>query len=173
MIPDFKTYIGESVWADIHKRSNGSTIRKEDYLDEIYDYIISKYRIAYVNMDNIEYKNGYIHIPIFKILTLGAYASVGIDMNSISFSTIDVNKYKSRTLQRLVKPITDGLNILYDKIRDTYSPEVSGFDGAEHWIDFKLKNTSKEFCEEFIDFIMKTLTDVNVNGKILKILEKK
>lgn len=30
MIPDFKTYIGESVWADIHKRSNGKSYRKED-----------------------------------------------------------------------------------------------------------------------------------------------
>ena len=30
MIPDFKTYIGESVWADIHRRSNGTQERKED-----------------------------------------------------------------------------------------------------------------------------------------------
>ena len=30
MIPDFKTFIKESVWADIHKRSSGSQIRKED-----------------------------------------------------------------------------------------------------------------------------------------------
>ena len=29
MIPDFKTFVGESVWADIHKRSNGSTVRQE------------------------------------------------------------------------------------------------------------------------------------------------
>ena len=30
MIPDFKAYIGESVWADMHKRSNGTETRKED-----------------------------------------------------------------------------------------------------------------------------------------------
>lgn len=30
MIPDFKTFIGESVWADIHKRSNGQKVRSED-----------------------------------------------------------------------------------------------------------------------------------------------
>lgn len=30
MIPDFKTYIGESIWADIHRRSNGERVRKED-----------------------------------------------------------------------------------------------------------------------------------------------
>ena len=35
MIPDFKTYIGESVWADIHKRSTGSKERKEDEFGNI------------------------------------------------------------------------------------------------------------------------------------------
>lgn len=30
MIPDFKTYIKESVWSDIHRRSNGIQVRKED-----------------------------------------------------------------------------------------------------------------------------------------------
>ena len=35
MIPDFKTYIGESVWSDIHKRSNGESVRKEDEIGNI------------------------------------------------------------------------------------------------------------------------------------------
>ena len=36
MIPDFKTYLKESIWADIHKRSNGVQIRKEDdYIDKL------------------------------------------------------------------------------------------------------------------------------------------
>ena len=30
MIPDFKTYINESIWSDIQDRSSGDTIRKED-----------------------------------------------------------------------------------------------------------------------------------------------
>jgi hypothetical protein len=30
MIPDFKTYIGESIWSDIQKRSTGDVVRKED-----------------------------------------------------------------------------------------------------------------------------------------------
>ena len=33
MIPDFRTYVGESVWADIHRRSNGKQERKEDDVD--------------------------------------------------------------------------------------------------------------------------------------------
>lgn len=30
MIPDFNTYIKESIWTDIHRRSNGTQTRKED-----------------------------------------------------------------------------------------------------------------------------------------------
>ena len=33
MIPDFKTYIKESIWSDIQDRSSGETIRKEDDVD--------------------------------------------------------------------------------------------------------------------------------------------
>lgn len=37
MIQDFKTYIKESVWSDIHKRSNGEQVRKEDDINQL-DY---------------------------------------------------------------------------------------------------------------------------------------
>ena len=30
MIPDFKTFIKESIWSDMQDRSSGETIRKED-----------------------------------------------------------------------------------------------------------------------------------------------
>ena len=48
MIPDFKTYLKESVCADIHKRSNGEQVRKEDDInkfnrDEMLEYIYSIY----------------------------------------------------------------------------------------------------------------------------------
>ena len=48
MIPDFKTYLKESVWMDIHRRSNGDQERKEDDinnldLDEFYQYLKSRY----------------------------------------------------------------------------------------------------------------------------------
>lgn len=38
MIPDFKTYIKESVWSDIHKRSNGEIIRQEDLPEQDPEY---------------------------------------------------------------------------------------------------------------------------------------
>ena len=49
MIPDFKTYIGESVWTDMQKRSSGEDIRQEDDIDlldidGLYDYIDTHYK---------------------------------------------------------------------------------------------------------------------------------
>ena len=51
MIPDFKTYIGESVWSDIHRRSIGTTIRKEDSIDnmefaDFFVYIKDRYEVC-------------------------------------------------------------------------------------------------------------------------------
>ena len=37
MIPDFKTYINESIWSDIQDRSSGETIRKEDIKPQDYE----------------------------------------------------------------------------------------------------------------------------------------
>ena len=37
MIPDFKTYIKESLWSDIQDRSSGETIRKEDIKPQDYE----------------------------------------------------------------------------------------------------------------------------------------
>ena len=37
MIPDFKTYIKESIWGDIRRRGNGTDVKKEDDIDH-FDY---------------------------------------------------------------------------------------------------------------------------------------
>ena len=38
MIPNFKTYITESIWSDIQDRSMGKTVRKEDDINHL-DYV--------------------------------------------------------------------------------------------------------------------------------------
>ena len=37
MIPDFKTFIKESIWSDMQDRSSGEVVRKEDDIDHL-DY---------------------------------------------------------------------------------------------------------------------------------------
>ena len=57
MIPDFKTFIKESIWSDIQDRSMGKTVREEDYVsysdlnnkdctvDLLYKYLINNYEV--------------------------------------------------------------------------------------------------------------------------------
>ena len=49
MIPDFKTFIKESIWSDMQDRSAGETVRKEDDIDnlnyeEFFTYLTEHYQ---------------------------------------------------------------------------------------------------------------------------------
>ena len=177
MIPDFKTYIGESTWGEMRKRSSGDIIRKEDEFNDLCEFIEKHYFVGFVGMDDIEFKDDYIHIPIYKVVGLNSFSSVEIHRDRITFASIDPNKYNSynsQSLRKFVTHIKDDINQLFDKIKDTYSPEISTFDGLEHWIEFEINpkdgKITKEFCAEVIDFVLNNTTDDN--DKILKILEK-
>jgi hypothetical protein len=164
----------ESAWGDMMRRSSGEMVRREDILKVIYDKIISKYQICYVNMaDKIEYDTDYIHIPMFKIINMGTYLSIGIKEEHITFSSISPNKYKTRSEKSLVSGVKNDLLNLYDKIESEYSPEISEHIGIDHWVVFKVypnNGISYKFCEEFIDFILDNTPD---NKNMLKILERK
>ena len=43
MIPDFKTFIKESIWSDMQDRSAGETVRKEDDIDNLDTYEFIEY----------------------------------------------------------------------------------------------------------------------------------
>ena len=47
MIPDFKTYIGESTWGEMRKRSSGETIRKEDEFNDLCEFIKNNYFVLF------------------------------------------------------------------------------------------------------------------------------
>lgn len=71
MIPDFKTYVGESVWGDIRRRGNGTTVKKEDDIelldrDGMYDYILDHYQETKYLIQSKPFKSSdYISIPLF------------------------------------------------------------------------------------------------------------
>ena len=167
--------LSESIWSDIQDRSMGKTVRKEDEFNDLCKFIEKHYFVGFVGMDNIEFKDDYIHIPIYKVVGLNSFSSVNIYRDKITFASIDPNKYKSQSLRKFVTHIKDDINQLFGKIKDTYSPEISTFDGVDHWINFNIKpkdgKVTPKFCEDVIDFILDNTTDDN--HKILKILEKK
>lgn len=167
--------ITESVWSDIQDRSVGQSSRREDILDDIFKCIDTNYQVINTS-DNITYKKREkIYFYIYECLGLSSYASICIYPTHITFATINTNKYKSATLKKFVADIKDELNQLYKKIMDNYSVERSEFDGLEHWYDFtvypKDRKMTKEFCMEFIDFILDEIRDDN--HWIAKTLKKK
>ena len=165
----------ESIWSDMQDRSSGDVVRKEDEFKSICEFIKDHYFVGFVGMDDIEFKDDYIYIPIYKVVGLNAFSSIDIYIDKITFTSIDPNRYKSQSLKKLVTHIKNDINQLFGKIKDTYSPEISTFDGVYHWINFNIKpkdgKVTPKFCEDVIDFILDNTTDGN--HKILKILEKK
>ena len=167
--------LSESIWSDMQDRSSGDTVRKEDEFKSICEFIKDHYFVGFVGMDDIEIKDDRIYMPIYKLLGLNAFSSIEIYIDKITFTSIDPNRYKSQSLKKIVTHIKNDINQLFGKIKDTYSPEISTFDGVYHWINFNIKpkdgKVTPKFCEDVIDFILDNIPDGN--HKILKILEKK
>ena len=175
VIKTFSEFINESIWSDIQDRSAGDTVRKEDEFKSICEFIKDHYFVGFVGMDDIKFKDDCIYVPIYKVLVLNTFSAVTIYKDTIAFCSIEPDRYTSQPLKRFVTPIKDDINQLLDKIKDKYSPDISTFDGLDHWINFNIKpkdgKVTPKFCEDVIDFILDNTTDTN--HKILKILEKK
>ena len=167
--------LSESIWSDMQDRSAGETVRKEDEFNDLCKFIEKHYFVGFVGMDDIEFKDDYIYVPIYKVLGLNTFSTVTIYKDTIVFCSIEPDRYTTEVLRRFVIPIKDDINQLFDKIKDKYSPDISTFDRTDRWINFNIKpkdgKVTPKFCEDVIDFILDNTTDDN--HKILKILEKK
>lgn len=94
MIPDFKTFIKESIWSDMQDRSSGEITRKEDDINcldmlGLLDYIQNKYELSK------------------EVMTLSS--SIGIPLFS----------YKSHIMYLIIS-----FTYSQDKIRDVYSSVI-------------------------------------------------
>ena len=104
MIPNFKTYIGESVWSDIHKRSNGDTIRKEDDInnldiDELEEYLDNRYKLDYFS---IECDHISILIPIIDTSDSSCISNIKFNLWEKKISVpSDVEKYVPDVIKKL------------------------------------------------------------------------
>lgn len=107
MIPNFKTYIKESVWGDLHGRGIGELEREEDKgrinlldKDEFFKYIKSNYEVFGTN-SIIEYTDKrFIVIPILKEPHNGIIKKIYIDL---SFGIIVIYFWVSKPLEKLLK----------------------------------------------------------------------
>ena len=98
MIPDFKTYLRESIWSDIQDRSAGKVIRKEDDVnhmnfDTFADYIEDNYSEEgnwFSIGENSDEKSRYIEIEIISGITLSFNV---VDGEIYSILVQSINKY--------------------------------------------------------------------------------
>jgi len=156
MIPDFRTYIGESVWADIHRRSNGTQERKEDdinYLDMLglSDYIQKKYEFK---DKEIMVLSGLIGIPLFSYESSIVYLT-------ISFISQDkIYDVYSRYIYDF--PLKDSISsILKQKylIKIRKESPISKYD-SRVFVDISTKPKKGDIDNKFVIDVIDTYIDI-------------
>jgi hypothetical protein len=143
----------ESVWADIHKRSNGDTIRKEDDINhmdsyEFWEYLHDTYISQHPNRDTIDYPiDGAIAMPFFMKSDLMMYM-LWIEFNDFNNHKIECISLPDRTVSK------------YDGIEDVFNLE--GYSGDETRICVCPKDGSEitnSFAVKVIDYLLDQAVD--------------
>ena len=165
MIPDFKTYIKESIWSDIQDRSSGETIRKEDDINNLdmlglLDYIQKKYEFKDKKIITLSSSIG---IPLFSYESNITYLTI-----SYTFSQDRIYDVYSRFIYD--SPLKDSISsILKQKYSVKISKEnsISKYDGRRFaFISTKPKkgDIDNRFVIDMIDTyidIIDTLKDID------------
>jgi hypothetical protein len=121
MIPDFKTYLKESVWADMHRRSNGEIVRKEDDInhlgyDEFFVYLTEHYkpRSRKIN-EGIGGRTSIIDINVIEIFIPIEFIDGKIKTLLIMISKMDGKMISAETSPTLFDKYVNLEKILGDK----------------------------------------------------------
>ena len=163
MIPDFNTYLKESIWSNINKRSEGNLERKEDYIndlnqDELFDYIKENYEpMSQYDFDNNHsYKKNDISIPV--ILPAIASYSYAANLRFEKFGKIVVfGKDIEYECPEVYKLIVDNYMISeFGRFLFCISPK----DGSN-----KIDNN---FFIGFLDFLIDNVKDTDKEKLIIK-----
>ena len=175
MIPDFKTFISESIWSDIQDRSSGETIRKEDDIDlldieGLYDYIDSHYKQSEkgnaFGRKQVRVNNETLSVPVLMDYS-------GMDNPQtlyLSIKHLNTEKYIS-----ISPALKDWAPDLYDFLKYHFNfTDVIKKQGniiTSHYIKIKPKDGSEvtnTFFISLIDFLLERVKD----KRICKLIEK-
>ena len=165
MIPDFKTYIKESIWSDIQDRSTGETIRKEDDVnlldaDALVEYLKKRYKplnsfAIITNAGNI------ISVPIIRDHTNGC----------IMFGC------ETKTV-KMTNNIMDQVHGLLRVMENNFS--IKTFEGEDGTGEYKVytilpkdgSEVTNKFFIEVIDFLLYHIPGHLYKKSIMKIDDK-
>jgi hypothetical protein len=155
MIPDFNTFIKESIWSDIHHRSNGSQIRKEDYnnldRDGLYDYIFDIYEQTSYSPRPVKSQTPgckYFSIGIFEDTT--KIYRLSVDFNDEQISKIYINTNLA-CCEEFKDILLDRFHVIEDSIRGLIIQDKNGMTTNQLCIDLIqtiIDNTSKPLLKK-------------------------
>ena len=172
MIPDFNTYIKESVWGDIRKRADGKELRREDDVDlmdqdRLWDYLrddLYKTTSSVYDIRFFTFPYDYILVPI----------SINAMWNSSSVSYVGLEGFNDtkgkvvtidyRSLNRFPDGVLEKLEEMYSvkHVRETSKKQghiqITPKDGSP------VTNT---FYIEVIDFLLDNIRD-DYNRLVIK-----
>jgi len=156
MIPDFKTYIRESIWSDIQDRSTGDIVRKEDDVNNLdmlglLDYIQKKYEFSI----EVIVLSSSIGIPLFSHKSSITYLTI-----SYTFSKDRIYDVYSRFLYD--SPLKDSISsILKQKYSVKIKKEnsISKYDGR-HFALISTKPKKGDIDNRFVMDVIDTYIDI-------------
>ena len=166
MIPDFKTYIKETIWSDIQDRSSGDTVRKEDedkvntlspsemydYLQSIYDYtmLYPKYDEKIACGGNFDWYS--IDVPLYRYegrsYDCSLRANYILNKKTYTLKKIEIEVYFNWR-------ISDKNKLKNNKIRNELEKRyITTKDSNYLYIRPKRGKVTNIFIIEVIDFIL-------------------
>ena len=176
MIPDFKTYISESSWGEMRKRSSGEIIRKEDDIDlldidGLYDYIDTHYKLsakgnAFGGKKQVKVNDETLSVPVLMDYS-------GRDNPQTLY--LSIKCLNTETYISISPILKNWAPDLYDFLKYHFSfTDVIKKQGnviTSHYIKIKPKDGSgvtNTFFISLIDFLLERVKD----RRICKLIEK-
>ena len=152
MIPDFKTYIKESIWSDMQDRSAGDKIRKEDDvnlldIDGLCDYLNKHYKRT---------------TPFAFITNIGGILSVPIIRDTANNCVMYNYKLEIKSVSivyEIVNQVDGLLNLLYDNFSIKEINEKHDDDEYTlYWLSPKDgSEITNKFFIDVIDFLLENI----------------
>ena len=167
MIPDFKTYIKESIWSDIQDRSMGKTVRKEDDVnlldsDGLCDYLKKHYK-GIVPFAFIMNNYGMLSVPIIRDTANNCvWYSPESEIKAVSIG------------DEIVSQVDGLLNLLYDNfsIREINGKTNDGEYTTLYWASPKDgSEVTNKFFIDVIDFLLENIPESPNYKKSIKKIE--
>ena len=166
MIPDFKTYITESIWSDIQDRSAGDTVRKEDDVDildreQFFDYLKDIYKPTTSIYDIRDFSvTNEILVPILMHDAAmrpksSMYVSIEYSDEDITETSIIISKKMGNNAPDLVEKIKEEFN--------TEDFQHAAYRGAH--IKIYPKDTSiitNSFFIKVVDFMLDNVVEPHI-----------